>query len=134
MDIQPYLFFDGRCDEAAEFYKQALGATVVLRVRYMDGPDKSMIPPGGAEKVMHMMMTIGGTTVFASDGQCSGSTKFDGFALSLTLKEGGEVDRYFAALSDGGQVQMPVGPTFFSPRFGMVKDRFGVLWILYVAP
>lgn len=134
MEIQPYLFFDGRCDEAAEFYKKALGATVAMRVRYADSPDKSQIPPGSEEKVMHMMMTIGGKTVFASDGFCAGNAKFDGFALSVTLDKAEDVDRSFAALSDGGQVQAPVGPTFFSPRFGMVKDRFGVLWILYVNP
>jgi PhnB protein len=135
--IQPYLFFEGRCEEAAEFYRRALGAEVTMLNRYKDSPDPTppgMLPPGSADKVMHMSLRIGDTTVLASDGHCAGQAAFQGFSLSLTVRDDAEADRMFAALSDGGQVRMPIGKTFFSSRFGMVADRFGVPWMVYVAP
>jgi PhnB protein len=136
MQIQPYLFFDGRCEEAAEFYRSRLGAEVTVRMRYKDAPapsDPSMMPPGSAEKIMHMSLRIGETTVLASDGHCAGQPDFKGFGLSLTVANAAECQRVFTALSDGGQVRMPLAKTFFSPSFGMVADRFGVLWMVYVA-
>jgi len=132
--IQPYLFFDGRCDEAIAFYRRALGAEVTGLMRFKESPDPGMVAPGTAEKVMHASLSIGDTTVMASDGRCEGRAKFEGFALSLTVPSESEADRLFAALADGGQVQMPLTKTFFSPRFGMVADRFGVSWMVYVAP
>ncbi len=136
MLIQPYLFFEGRCEEAAEFYRNKLGAEVVMLMRYKDGPQPAqpgMIPPGAENKVMHMNLRIGDSTVLASDGHCSGKTSFQGFSLSLTARDDAEAERMFTALTDGGQVQMPLGKTFFSSSFGMLADRFGVNWMIYVA-
>jgi len=132
--IQPYLFFEGRCEEALEFYKKAIGAQVTALMRYKDSPDQSMIAPGSADKVMHATLQIGQTTVMASDGRCQGAPSFQGFAMSLTVPNETEAERKFASLGDGGQVQMPLTKTFFSPKFGMVADRFGVSWMVYVAP
>jgi len=131
--VQPYLFFDGRCEEAAEFYRRALGAEVTMLMRFKDSPDPSTVAPGAGDKVMHASLRIGDSTVMASDGRCEGRPTFQGFALSLTVPSEAEAERLFAALTDGGQVQMPLAKTFFSPRFGMVADRFGVSWMVYVA-
>ena len=137
MQIQPYLFFDGRCEEAAAFYRRTLGAEVTMMLRFKDGPPQPTgqcsVPPEAAEKVMHMSLRIGETTVLVSDGRCQGNPSFQGFALSLTVANEKEAERVFNALGDGGQVQMPLGKTFFSPSFGMVADRFGVSWMVYVA-
>jgi PhnB protein len=137
MLVQPYLFFDGRCEEAIEFYKQALGAEVTMLLRFKESPEPpqpGMVPPGSDEKVMHSSFRIGGATVMASDGMCNGKPSFQGFSLSVTARDQAEADRLFAALGDGGKVQMPLAKTFFSPRFGMVADRFGVSWMVVVAP
>ena len=137
MQVQPYLFFDGRCEEAVEFYRRALGAEVTMLMRFRDSPEPpapGMVPPGAESKVMHTSFRIGDTTVLASDGRCLGQPSFQGFSLSLTVPNEAEAERLFAALADGGQVQMPLAKTFFSPRFGMVADRFGVPWMIYVAP
>ena len=134
MQIQPYLFFDGRCDEAIEFYSNELGAEVTACLRFKDNPEPAMNPPGAGEKVMHASLRIGDTTVLASDGNCLGKPNFQGFALSLTAPNDAEAGRLFTALADGGQVQVPLAKTFFSSRFGMVADRFGVPWMVYVAP
>jgi len=132
MLVEPYLFFDGKCDEALEFYRRAIGAEVTALLRWKDSPDPQMAMPGAADKVMHARLRIGDTMVMASDGRCQGKPEFQGFALSLTAADVAEADRLFAALGDGGQVQMPLSKTFFSPRFGMVADRFGVSWMVYV--
>ena len=132
--VQPYLSFDGRCEEAVEYYRKALGAQVESLIRFKDSPDPSMCAPGAGDKVMHACFRIGETTLMASDGQCGGRPSFQGFSLSLTVPDVAEAERLFAALGDGGQVQMPLAKTFFSPRFGMVADRFGVSWMIHVAP
>jgi PhnB protein len=132
MQIQPYLFYNGRCDEAIDFYRAAVGAEVTMLMRYKDSPEPTS--HGTEEKVMHASLRIGDTTVLVSDGRCSGKLDFQGFALSLTVPDDAEAERLFTALSDGGQVQMPLAKTFFSPKFGMVADRFGVLWMIYVTP
>jgi PhnB protein len=137
MHIQPYLFFDGRCEEAIEFYKLTLGAKVEVLMRFTDSPEPpqpDMVPPGSENKVMHACIRIGDTAVMASDGRCQGKPSFQGFSLSLTVKNAAEADRLYSALGDGGQVQMPLAKTFFSPRFGMVGDRFGVSWMIIVMP
>jgi len=136
MLIQPYVFFDGRCEEAIEYYRKALGAEVIRLLRFKESPEPprpGMVPPGAENKVMHASFRIGETTVLASDGRCQGNPSFQGFALSLTVANEQEAERVFNALGDGGQVQMPLGKTFFSPSFGMVADRFGVAWMVYVA-
>jgi PhnB protein len=135
MQVHPYLFFNGRCEEAVAFYQRAIGAEVSMMMRYKDSPmppDPSMLPPGNENKVMHLSMRIGETTMSASDGHCEGKTSFEGFSLSLTASSDAEADRLFAALADGGQVRMPLTKTFFSPRFGMLVDRFGVSWMVIV--
>jgi PhnB protein len=137
MLVQPYLFLDGRCEEAIEFYRKALGAEVEMLLRFKDSPDTpppGMVPPGSENKVMHSCLRIGDARVMVSDGRCLGKPNFQGFSLSLTVPNAAEADRVFAALGDGGQVQMPLNKTFFSPRFGMVGDRFGVSWMVIVAP
>jgi PhnB protein len=133
MQVQPYLFFDGRCEEAIEFYKKALSAEVTSMMRFKEGPDPAMIPPGGADKVMHANLRIGETTVLASDGRCTGHPSFQGFALSIMAKDDADAERKFASLGEGGQVQMPLTKTFFTSRFGMVADKFGVSWMVLVA-
>ncbi|MDJ1160087.1 VOC family protein [Chelatococcus sp. SYSU_G07232] len=135
MVVQPYLFFDGRCAEAVEFYRNALGAEVTMLMRNKEAPEApppGMLPPGSEDKIMHASLRIGETTVMASDGRCTGQPSFQGFSLSISVPNEAEADRVFAALADGGQVQMPLGKTFFSPRFGMVADRFGVSWMVIV--
>ncbi len=134
MQVQPYLIFEGRCEEAVEFYRSALGAEVTMLMRFKDSPDPAMISPGAESKVMHASLRIGQTTVLVSDGRCEGRPSFQGFSLSLTVPSETEAERLFASLGDGGQVQMPLTKTFFSPRFGMVADRFGVSWMVYVQP
>jgi PhnB protein len=130
MQVQPYLFFDGRCEEAIEFYKKAVGAQVEMLMRWKDSPDQSMGTPANANKVMHSSLRIGETAVMASDGRNTGQPNFQGFALSLDAKTDTEAQTLFKALSDGGEVAMPMGPTFFATSFGMVRDRFGVHWMV----
>jgi PhnB protein len=134
MQVQPYLFFDGSCEEAVEFYRSKLGARVEMLMRFKDSPEPGQNPPGAENKVMHTSFQIGDTTVMASDGRCLGQPSFQGFALSLTARDDADAQRLFSALSEGGQVQMPLGKTFFSSSFGMVADRFGVCWMVFVAP
>lgn len=133
--VEPYLFFDGRCEEAIEFYRRALGAEVNMLMRFKDSPEPlepGSVPPGSENKVMHANLRIGETSLMASDGRCAGKPDFRGFALSLAVSTESEAERLFAALADGGQVQVPLARTFFSPRFGMVADRFGVMWMVLV--
>ncbi len=133
MLIQPYLFFDGRCEEAVAFYQAALGARLEMLMRYRDSPDPlppGMVPPERIDQVMHAGLRIGDAVLMASD-DCSGNTQhFGGFSLSLSVPDAATADRVFSALADGGQVVMPLGKTFWSPRFGMVTDRFGVGWMV----
>ena len=132
MLVQPYVFFDGRCEEAIEFYRGKIGAEVEMLMRFKDNPEPGQNPPGSENKVMHASFRVGETAVLASDGRCTGQPSFQGFALSLTAANDSEAQRLFNALSEGGQVQMPLGRTFFSSSFGMVADRFGVSWMVYV--
>jgi PhnB protein len=132
MNLQPYLFFDGKCEEALDFYKQTLGAEPKMLMRFKNAPDQSMITAGAEEKVMHAQVQIGDTTVLMSDGRCLGKPNFQGFALTINAKSEAEADKLFGALSEGGQVTMPLAKTFFSPRFGMLTDKFGVGWMVFV--
>ena len=133
MQVQPYLFFEGRCEEAIAFYRGAVGAEVTMLMRYKDSPDPAACRPGTEEKVMHASLRIGENVVLVSDGHCEGQPGFQGFSLALTVADEAEAECRFAALADGGQVRMPLTKTFFSPRFGMVTDRFGILWMILVA-
>ena len=132
MQTQPYLFFDGRCEEAIEFYKRAIGAEVEAMLRWRDMPPQPQPQAMPGDKIMHASIKLGDTGILASDGQCQGKPSFQGFALSLTARDDAEAARLFNALADGGQVQMPLAKTFFSSSFGMLADRFGVSWMVYV--
>jgi PhnB protein len=129
MRVEPYLYFNGRCEEAVEFYRKAIGAEITALTRFKDDPGEKA-PPGAEGKVQHASLRIGDTTVLASDGQGSGTPDFRGFSLSLTAAKDDEADRLFAALSAAGHVQVPLMSTAFASRFGMVADRFGVLWTI----
>jgi len=136
MQVQAYLSFDGRAEEAAAFYQRTLGAKIEMLMRMKDSPapaPEGMVPPGSENKVMHMALRIGDTLVLASDGACHGKPVFQGVSLALTMDSEAEAERAFAALADGGQVQMPIGPTFFAKRFGMLTDPFGVAWMVLTA-
>jgi len=133
MQVQPYLFFDGRCEEAIEFYRRTLGAKVEALLPFKDNPEPAMNPPDAGDKVMHASFRIGDSTIMASDGRCQGKPSFQGFSLALTAADDAEAERLFAALAEGGQVQMPLGKTFFASRFGVVADRFGVSWMIVTA-
>ncbi|HSV54719.1 MAG TPA: VOC family protein [Burkholderiaceae bacterium] len=137
MVVQPYLSFEGRAEEAINFYVKALGAEVTALMRYEDNQEvcnSGMVPPGSEKKVMHSAIRIGETTLMASDGGCKGNAKFEGISLSLSAATDKETERLFKALADGGQVQMPLDKTFFTSKFGMVADRFGVSWMVLTTP
>jgi PhnB protein len=136
MPIQPYLFFNGRCEEALEFYKRALGAEVEMLMRFKESPDPpppDMVPPGSGDKIMHASVRVGDALFMASDGRCDGKPSFQGFSLSIEAADEAEARRRFDALADGGTVTMPLAKTFWSPCFGMLTDRFGVSWMVGVA-
>ena len=137
MQIQPYLNFDGRCEEAIEFYKKALGAEVQTLLRFKDSPEpcpSGKMPPGIDNKVMHASLRIGEALVMASDCHCTGQPAFQGVSLSMTVANDAQAERAFASLSDGGSVCAPLSKTFFASKFGVVTDRFGVTWMIVAAP
>lgn len=143
MQVQPYVYFEGRTEEALEFYKKNLGAEIEMMMRMKEVPPEAQAPGDGCsgngsaadngEKILHASFRIGDSTVMASDGMCSGNAEFKGFSLTLTVADDAEAGKKFALLADGGQIQMPISATFFASSFGMVHDRFGVLWIV-IAP
>lgn len=133
MQVEPYLFFEGRTEEALQFYQKALGAKVEMMMRNKESPEPP--PPGmnaPAEKIMHASFTVDGGRVMASDGNCSGKPNFQGFSLSVTATNESEAKKKFNALAEGGKVTLPLNRTFFSPAFGMLTDRFGVGWMVMV--
>lgn len=133
--VQPYLFFDGSCEQAIEFYRTAIGAEVHQLMRYKESPDPcpdGMLAPGSEEKVMHVSFKIGETTVMASDNPGAEKSGFDGFSLSISVSSEDEANRFFTALAEGGSIQMPLGKTFWSPCFGMLTDHFGVSWMISI--
>jgi PhnB protein len=130
--VQPYLFFGGRCEEALEFYRSAIGAEVQRLMRFKESPEPHGLPDCFDDKIMHASVRIGKTTLMASDGQCEGDQNFDGFSLSITVPDVTEAERVFAALAEGGLVVTPLEKTFWSPKFGMLQDRFGVSWMVSV--
>jgi len=135
MQIQPHLSFEGRCEEAVEFYKQALGAEVTTMARFKDIPGPhppGSIPPGGENKIMHASFRIGNSILMASDGSCTGKGSFQGIQLAIQVSDVATADRVFSSLSVGGQVKLPLTQTFWSPRFGMLTDKFGIEWMINV--
>lgn len=137
MKIQPYLFFDGRCEEALDYYQSVLGAEIGMVMRFSETPESlppGAVPPGAENKVMHASLRVGETEILVSDGRCTGRPSFQGFSLSVVARSEEEARRIFAALGDGGTVQMPLGRTFFAATFGVVADRFGVSWMVTAGP
>ena len=137
MLVRPYLSFEGRCEEALEFYKSAVGAEVIALLRFRDAPEPpppGMVPPGSEDKILHSCFRIGATEVMATDGGCAGAATFSGVSLALSAPSEAEANRVFAALGEGGEIRMPLAPTFFSPAFGMLADRFGVAWMVVTEP
>lgn len=140
--VQPYLFFNGKCEEALNFYKQSIGAEITAMMRFKDAPPMPAeqsaegCGPGNPDpnKIMHASFKVGQSEVMASDGCDDGTQDFQGFSLSIAVHAEGEADRIFGALSEGGNVTMPLGPTFYSPKFGMLKDKFGMNWMVIVIP
>jgi len=132
--VQPYLFFGGRCEEALSFYQTVLGAEILMSMRFDESPQPlppGVLQPGFESKVMHSSFRIGQTIVMASDG-CDDKSRFSGFSLALSVQDDVEANRVFNALSDGGQITMPLGKTFWSPCYGMLIDRFGIGWMVMV--
>ena len=130
MNVEPYLFFEGRTEEALQFYQQKLGAKIEAIIRYKENPEPKYNPPNSENKVMHALFLIGDTKVMASDGNCAGKPSFQGFALTINAASPADAEKRFNALAEGGQVQMPLNETFFAKSFGMVADRFGVSWMV----
>jgi PhnB protein len=131
--VQPYLFFGGRCEEAMEFYRKALGAEVVAMFRFKEAPEPQPgMPECFEDKIMHATLRIGDSMLMASDGRCEGPATFEGFSLSVTVGDEQEAERVFSNLSEGGLVTMPLEKTFWAPKFGMLQDRFGVGWMVSV--
>ncbi len=136
MLVQAYLSFEGRCEEALEFYRRALDAKVEMVLHFKEAPDRAAhtsIPSSMDDKVLHAAFKVGDTTLMASDGRCGGKPNFQGISLALTVPDIATANRRFAALAEGGQVIQPQTQTFFSPRFGMVADRFGITWMVLVS-
>ncbi|HEY8252204.1 MAG TPA: VOC family protein [Burkholderiales bacterium] len=134
MKVEPYLMFEGRTEEALQFYQQKLGAKVEAIIRYKENPEPKYNPPNSDEKVMHSLFRIGDAQIMASDGNCTGKPGFQGFALTLNAADAAEAKQRFNALAEGGKVQMPLNETFFAKSFGMVADRFGVSWMVLAEP
>ena len=132
MKVEPYLFFNGQCEAAIAFYKQALGAEVVMQMRMDESPEP--VPPGFEHKIMHASLRIGDTTLMLSDGNSAAKANFQGFSLSIGAVDAVQAQRFYNALAQGGEIRMPLGKTFFSPCFGVVADRFGVSWMVIVPP
>ncbi len=136
--VSPYLFFNGRCEEALDFYQKAAGAQVLAKMYFKDAPPQpggqGQMPPGSENKIMHASFKIGDSFLMASDGQCQGAMNFQGFSLAIAPVNEQEARRFFNALSEGGRVELLLTKTFFSPAFGMLTDRFGLAWMIHVSP
>ena len=135
--IQPYLFFGGRAAEAIDYYQRVLGAVVEMKMRFDENPDApppGVLPPDSGDKIMHASLKIGDGTIMISDGMNAGKPNFDGISLTIEVASAAEADRIFSALAQDGKVEMPIGKTFFSPRFGGVADKFGVSWMVIASP
>ncbi|MGH6768516.1 MAG: VOC family protein [Xanthobacteraceae bacterium] len=131
MQVQSYMMFNGRTEEALEFYKKALGAKVEMMMRFKEAPEGQCVP-GHEDKIMHSSFRIGDTELMASDGMMKDKPEFKGISLTLNPKTEAECERLFNALAESGQVHQPLVKTFFSPKFGVVADKFGVTWMVLV--
>jgi PhnB protein len=130
MQMNVHLNFQGNCGEAFEFYKQVFGDSNAFTMKYGDAPGGSPVPPDWNDKVMHTSIKLGDGLLMGCDAPQGLSTPIGGFQISVESKDEGEVKRIYEALKEGGSVQMPLAPTFWSPMFGMCTDRFGVAWMV----
>ncbi len=142
MNVTPYLCYEGRCEEALQFYRERLDARIDALMRFSEAPQSpgasagcgEMPPTVTGDKVMHASFRIGDSMLMASDGRCTGAARFEGIALTIQARDDAHAEQLFAALAEGGQVQMPLEQTFFASRFGMLADRFGVGWMIISDP
>lgn len=137
MNVTPYLFFDGRCEDAIAFYRSVFGAELKMLMRFRESPDpipEGMLPPGHEDKVMHAELRVGESVIMMSDGSRAEAPKFAGFSLAYSVPDVETAERLFATLAHDGEVQMPMAETFWSPRYGAVVDRFGVSWMIMAEP
>jgi len=137
MRVQPYLFFEGRCEEALDFYKSVLNAEVLSLMRYRESPvpvEEALVPPGCEDKIMHATFRVGHSLLMASDGRCEGQPRFEGVVLTISMSVADRAELVFTQLAEGGEVRMPLTETFFAQLFGMVADKFGLTWMIMAAP
>jgi len=135
MDVQTTLNFYGRTEEAVAFYGRAVDAETLFLLRFRDRPDYAQSRPGLEDKIFHATLRLGATLVMASDCGCEHSPSeaaFAGFSLALRVETPEKAERFFNALSEGGQVQIPMRETFFATRYGIVVDRFGLSWKIMI--
>lgn len=134
MKLVTYLTFAGRCAEAFRFYERALGGEILMMSTFADSPMASQVPPGEQGRIIHARLQVGDQLLMGSDCPPGMDVKPDGFSVSVQVDSVEEADRCFHALAEGGTVRMPIQQTFWSPRFGMLVDRFGIPWMVNCEP
>jgi len=127
MNVQTYLFFDGRCEEAIEFYKAVFGADLLYSMRFREGPP-NLVTAENEEKIFHATMRFGETVINLSDDLKQERGSFGGFAILAHLDNDASAEEAFESLQEGGRVGMPIQEVFWASRYGIVTDRFGVTW------
>ncbi|HMI51215.1 MAG TPA: VOC family protein [Candidatus Saccharimonadales bacterium] len=130
MSVDPYLLFNGNCEEAFKFYEKLLGGKIVMKMTHRESPMAAQTPPEWQDKIMHIRMDVGDRVLMASDAPPGHYEKPQGFSVSVTAKDPAEAERFFNELSKNGKVIMPLGKTFWSPAFAMLVDRFAIPWMV----
>jgi len=130
IDLISYLGFDGQCEAAFAFYAKALKGEIVALMRYADAPPEIPRMPGKADRIMHARLTVGGRSLMGGDTPSQHFAKPQGFCVAYQADDPAEAERAFGALAEGGVVTMPIGPTFFAQKFGMLIDKFGIPWMV----
>ena len=130
MHINPYLIFDGRCEEAFRFYEKCFKGKIIAMLTHKGTPAEAHVPAAWIDKILHARLDIGDQVLMASDAPPGRYEKPAGFSVSLQVKDPAEAERLFNALAEKGEIRMPLEKTFWSPRFGMLVDRFGIPWMI----
>jgi PhnB protein len=130
MQLNNYLFFDGRCEEAFARYLEVLGGTMLAMIRHTGTPAEEHVPPEWRDKIMHACLEIDGRRLMGSDAPPGRGSPLGGFSIQIATDSVEEAERVFAALGQGGTITMPIAQTFWAERFGMLKDEFGVPWMV----
>ena len=130
MQMNTYLFFDGRCAEAFRFYEQLLGGQIEFMQKAGDTPERDRMPPEQHDIIMHVRMRVGDQVLMGSDAPPPHFEKPQGFFVSLQIDEPAEAERIFNGLAEGAEVRMPLQKTFWAAHFGMLVDRFGTPWMV----